>query len=402
MSYSFLEKGLQQQIIEDRNNHVENPYACKDESVLRRIPTRDKASLLRPAFVRDTEKIMNIPFYTRYHDKTQVFSLQKNDDISRRAYHVQLVARIARNIGRILNLNQDLIEAIALGHDLGHTPFGHQGEHKLSEIYQNRCGKFFNHNIQSGRILETIFPVNVSLQTLDGIICHNGELELQEYRPQPIDGFAGFEAKMDLCLNEKDGVKTLIPSTLEGCVVRIADILAYLGKDRQDAVRIGLLQDEDLFSDLHIGKGNAEIINNMTVNLVKNSYGKPYLKMDEEYFEALRRAKRENYEKIYLLDDRQSVFKEEIFPMFEAVYDKLYEDLMAGKKDSVIFTHHIEYIRKYTSFYQEEFLYDKENGNDIVVDAIASMTDDYFIDLYEYLFPKGKYRVTYEDYFKFL
>lgn len=142
-NYNSLSKELQERIIEDRAKHWVNPYAFKDEDVIRRRMDHDKANLWRPAFVRDCEKIMHLPLYNRYADKTQVFSLYKNDDISRRSQHVQLVSRIARNIGGLLGLNLDLIEAISLGHDIGHTPFGHAGESKLSELYYGETGRYF-------------------------------------------------------------------------------------------------------------------------------------------------------------------------------------------------------------------------------------------------------------------
>jgi dGTPase len=112
IKYKSLSAELQERIKEDRANHVVNPYACKDEDIIRRDPSHDKANIWRPAFVRDVEKIMHIPYYSRYMDKTQVFSLYHNDDITRRAQHVQLVARIARNIGSVLNLNTDLIASV--------------------------------------------------------------------------------------------------------------------------------------------------------------------------------------------------------------------------------------------------------------------------------------------------
>lgn len=144
---------------------------------------QDKANLWRPAFVRDIEKILHLPYYNRYVDKTQVFSFYHNDDITRRALHVQLVSRIARNIGSVLGLNLDLIEAIALGHDIGHTPFGHAGERFLDELLKNETGRSFQHNVQSARVLDKLFARNISLQVLDGVLCHNGEFEMQEYRP---------------------------------------------------------------------------------------------------------------------------------------------------------------------------------------------------------------------------
>ena len=141
--YHSLSKELQERILEDREKHKKNPYAFPDEKIVRRRVDHDKANLWRPAFVRDVEKIMHVPYYNRYSDKTQVFSFYQNDDISRRALHVQLVSRIARNIGSVLGLNESLIEAISLGHDIGHTPFGHAGERILSSLYQRpRAGRY--------------------------------------------------------------------------------------------------------------------------------------------------------------------------------------------------------------------------------------------------------------------
>ncbi|SHH57388.1 HD domain-containing protein [Sporobacter termitidis DSM 10068] len=177
LKYLSLSKGIQEQIIYDRENDKENPNKCQNESVVRRNEERDVESLWRPSFVRDIEKILHCPFYNRYADKTQVFSFYRNDDITRRGLHVQLVSRIARNIGSLLGLNLDLIEAISLGHDIGHTPFGHAGERFLSELLQDNTGRYFNHNVHSVRVLDTMFARNISLQTLDGVLCHNGEFE---------------------------------------------------------------------------------------------------------------------------------------------------------------------------------------------------------------------------------
>ena len=133
---SALSPELVERIAADRASGHVNPYRCNDDQVIRRSDrAADKGTLMRPAFMRDTEKILHLPAYTRYAGKTQVFSFRSNDDLSRRGLHVQLVSRIARDIGRALGLNCDLIEAIGLGHDLGHTPFGHAGERFLNDIY---------------------------------------------------------------------------------------------------------------------------------------------------------------------------------------------------------------------------------------------------------------------------
>lgn len=398
--YNSLSKELQERIIEDRSNHLVNPYAFKDENVIRRRMDHDKANLWRPAFVRDCEKIMHLPLYNRYADKTQVFSLYKNDDISRRAQHVQLVSRIARNIGSLLGLNLDLIEAISLGHDIGHTPFGHAGENKLSELYNGQTGRYFKHNVHSVRVLDKMCPLNLSLQTLDGILAHNGELELKEYSPQLYSDFQVFDEHINECYINKNADRALIPATLEACVMRVSDIIAYLGKDRQDAVKIGLVNDtEQSYQKSKLGNQNAEIINNMIVNIVENSYGKPYLKMDDDYFEAFSAGKKENYDIIYRAERLEDVYKNGVYPMMEQIYERMLADAKSHNKDSFLYKHHIEYIKDMTKYYSTVD-YEDNDPNDIVVDYIASMTDDYFVDLYRYLFPDGKYDVKYVGYFE--
>ena len=398
-NYIQISKELSERIEEDRRKNYINPFAFKDENIIRRNPERDKASLQRPAFVRDIEKIIHSPYYNRYTDKTQVFSFYKNDDISRRGYHVQLVARIARNIGNVLGLNENLIEAIALGHDIGHTPFGHAGERILNRIYREKTGRYFNHNVHSVRVLDRIFERNISLQTLDGIICHNGEFVQQEYRPKELKDFEEFDSIVESCYEEKDAIGKLVPSTLEGCVVRICDMIAYIGKDRQDAMQAGLLKDLSSFTQCHIGVTNAEMINNISVNVIENSYGKDYILMDNQYYEDIKLAKKENYEKIYFNEELNSKYDNIIEPMFWQIYERLLDDLKNDRKYSVIFRHHLNFVWENEKYYDDEFTYQNGEHNQIVVDYLASMTDDYFIDLYKYLFPKGKYDVEYVTYF---
>ncbi|MBR3598376.1 MAG: HD domain-containing protein, partial [Lachnospiraceae bacterium] len=344
-------------------------------------------------------------YYNRYSDKTQVLSCYKNDDISRRALHVQFVSRIARTIGATLGLNLDLIEAISLGHDIGHTPFGHAGERFLNTLYKGNTGRLFNHNVHSVRVLDKLIRRNVSLQTLNGIISHNGEMEQQEYRPCTLTSFDDFDKNVEACYTDPEANKHQRPCTLEGCVMRISDIIAYLGKDRQDAISVGILKDHNIFSDANIGNTNAEIINNMTVSIIENSYGKPYISMDKEVFQALSNAKKENYDIIYSHDDRDSLLSGNIQPMFELMYDELLKQAGSMDKASILFKHHIDYLAKanqYTSYNKSESFLDSylaNDPNDIVVDYMASMTDDYFIELFNYLFPNNKYKINYVGYF---
>ena len=279
-----------------------------DVMALRRFENLNPAPSWRNKFAKDIDRILYSPYYNRYTDKTQVFSLIKNDDITRRSLHVQLVSRIARTIGRALNLNLDLIEAIALGHDIGHTPFAHCGEVYLSELYNKHTGRFFNHNIHSVRVLDKIFPMNLTLQTLSGIGGHNGEIELSEYRPVPMDSFEQFEAELEKCYTVPGYANKLQPNTLEGNVVRISDIIAYLGKDRQDAQSIQMVEGS-AFPTSVIGTINSEIINNLVVNIIENSYGQPYIKMDEAHFRAVQSCKRENYDMIYINEPGRVVLR---------------------------------------------------------------------------------------------
>ncbi len=396
LKYEKLSKETEDKIREAKEKGTPNPYAFDETKIIRRNPDFDKANLIRTACIRDIDKIMHCPYYNRYADKTQVFSFYKNDDITRRALHVQLVSRIARTIGKALGLNQDLIEAISLGHDIGHTPFGHTGEWFLDELLCEHTGRRFNHNIHSVRVFDGIFNYNISLQTLNGVASHNGELELSEYRPRLMKDFDEFDKVIESCYVDSANIKTLIPDTLEGCVMRISDIIAYLGKDRQDAERARLIGNAE-FDDVAIGSYNAEIINNLIVNIVEHSFGKPYIAMDEEHFAALKKAKADNGRLIYGATNKVVGFEDIIKPMMRELYELLLEDLKQGKKSSPIFTHHIDFVNK--AFYNRREPYMETEYNQIVVDYIASMTDDYFIDLYAYLFPKSKKKIEYRGYF---
>ncbi len=397
LKYESLSRGLEERITLDRKNGTMPNLAFDESNALRRKDSkRDTASIIRTPFIRDIDKILHCPYYNRYTDKTQVFSFYKNDDISRRALHVQLVSRIARTIGKALNLNLDLIEAIALGHDIGHTPFGHEGEYILDELFNCHVGKRFSHNIHSVRVLDKIFPYNITLQTLSGIASHDGELELDEYKPKELCSFEEFDEQIERCYLDKASVKRLVPSTLEGCVMRISDIIAYLGKDRQDAERAGLLN-TDSYEDGKIGAYNAQIINNLIVNIVENSYGKNYIKMDSEHFDALKKAKNDNYERIYHSKSKD-IIDNTIKPMMAQMYKRLLDDLIKNDTSSMIFKHHINYVSK--AHYTRELPYEKTEPNQIVVDYIASMTDDYFVDLYANLFPQSDKKIIYEGYFE--
>ncbi len=397
MAKERLSEELSRRIDTEQHSGGYVELAFPDAAAIRRHSNDRPTPVWRPKFAKDIDRIMYSPYYNRYTDKTQVFSLVKNDDITRRSLHVQLVSRIARTIGRALNLNLDLIEAIALGHDIGHPPFAHTGEVFLCELYNKHTGRYFSHNIHSVRVLDQIFSLNLTLQTLTGIAGHNGEIELDEYRPVPMDSFKQFDAEIEKCYTTLGYANTIQPSTLEGNVVRISDIIAYLGKDRQDAETIRRMEGSS-FSTSSIGTINSEIINNLVVNIIENSYGKPYIKMDAEHFQAVQSYKRDNYATIYFNEPGRAILEKTVKPMMQEIYDQLLEDLKLGREYSPVFKHHIDYVNQ--SRYPKPVPYEKTEPNQIVVDYIASMTDDYLIDLHRFLFPESTYEVEYTGYFK--
>ncbi len=398
MAQAQLSPELTERIKSDIANNTRPAFAAKSAEAIRRNPEQDTETVWRNGYSRDTDKIIYSPYYNRYTDKTQVFSFYKNDDITRRALHVQLVSRIARSIGSALNLNLDLIEAISLGHDIGHTPFGHAGERYISEVYQAETGRYFNHNVHSVRVLDKIFDHNLTLDTLNGIITHNGELEMHEYLPSPMHSFADFDSMTESCYVDQQNILKIVPSTLEGCVVRVCDIIAYLGKDRQDADRAQIFGPRGTLADDGFGSDNSEMINDLSVNIIENSYGKPYIMMDQEHFDRMSAAKRKNYAMIYKQDSVAKVLDDTVRPMMQKLYYKLLLDLKQGIKSSPIYRHHVDFVLG--NHYANKAPYLETEPNQIVIDYMASMTDDYCAELYRFLWPNSKERITYHGYFE--
>lgn len=369
---------------------MRNSLATRDDQAVRRNESdRDRDSALRPAFVRDAEKIMHMPSYNRLAGKTQVFSFRENDDLTRRGLHVQLVARVARDIGRALGLNLDLIEAIALGHDIGHTPFGHAGERFLNDVFHERTGRWFFHNVQSVRVLDVLYGRNVSMQTLDGVVCHNGEFETQVLRTGDLHDMAAYDAMVDDCWKRGDAaIAHLTPSTLEGCVVRVSDIIAYVGKDRQDAIRAGIA-DEGTFDDGLGGAYNAWALRAFVADVVEHSVGRERIAMSEEAFLEMRRAKRENYQKIYGAHEVNGDLDRGMAELFWKLYERVMDDLVAGRTEAPVFRHHVRYVEQWLAHYGHT--YEWERDLDLTtVDYISSMTDDYCLAILEHLFPGSR------------
>jgi len=340
-----------------------------------RIKEEDLDNDIRPNFYHDIDRIIHSLSYTRYLDKTQVFSFKQNDHISKRIVHVQLVSKIARTIGRSLNLNEDLIEAIALGHDIGHTPIGHTGERILNDISLKELGEMFNHNIQSVRnylVLENNGTGNnLTIQTLDGIMCHNGEMLSNIYYPNPKTK-EEFLEEYYKCYTDKEVLRQVRPMTLEGCVVRISDIIGYIGRDIEDAIRLGLLDKEIIPDNIKevLGTTNREIVNTIILDIVANSYNKPYIKLSDEVYKAIFDLKTFNYKHIYSKANTEEQLDFYTNGM-NTLFQKYLRDIETNNTNSDIYE---IFLNGMDSSYLEE-----TNPKRIVIDYLAGMTDDYFV-----------------------
>ena len=350
-------------------------YGTLDSAAIR---LKKEEKDIRPEYFRDIDRIIWSKSYFRYMDKTQVFTIKDNDHISRRMSHVQMVSKIARTIGRALSLNEDLIEAMSLGHDLGHVPFGHLGETYLNELSEKHNEGVFMHNVQSVRNLMNIEKngkgLNITIQVLDGILCHNGELILDEYRPieKTQDEFL---KEYENCYKSKENIISLRPMTLEGCVVRISDVISYIGQDIEDAITMNILDPKELPESIMeiLGNNNGDIVTTLVLDIIENSMNKPYITMSKEKMKALNDLQKFNYENIYykvLTDEQKKHYKE----MFEIVFEKNLEYLKKEDKEKDI---HKIYLKNMTEEYKNNTTKER-----IVIDYIAGMTDDYFTKEY--------------------
>ena len=353
-----------------------SPYATRNEDAIRLVD-EDNSLEIRPNYYHDIDRIIHSLSYTRYVGKTQVFSFNDNDHISNRMIHVQLVSKIARTIGRALKLNEDLIEAISLGHDIGHTPLGHQGEKMLNDISLEYDKTMFNHNIQGVRNLMCFENdgrgLNLTIQTLDGIMCHNGEILSPTYEPKKKTK-GEFLKEYELSYTDYSVLKKLRPMTLEGCVVRISDIIGYIGRDIEDAINIGLLDRNEVPENIRkvLGTTNREIVNTIISDIISNSLDKPYIRMSDDVFKALFDLKKFNYEHIYsksLTNDEYNFY----YDKMKKLYLK-YVDYVDNKDEN------IKEAKIYGIFLNKmDNNYIKNNSSSrIAIDYIAGMTDEFF------------------------
>lgn len=294
---------------------------------------------LRTEFQRDRDRIIHSKAFRRLKHKTQVFLSPEGDHYRTRLTHTLEVSQIARTMARALRLNEDLVEAISLGHDLGHTPFGHEGEKVLSKI----LGRPFEHNEQSLRVVDKLendgAGLNLTYEVRDGILQHK------------ISGK---------------------PITLEGKIVSYADRIAYVNHDIDDGIRAGILKEEDLPRDVVnvLGNKKGDRINSLVQNLVKTSYDKPYVKLDDEYENALKTLRTFMFTTLY--QDKEAKQEEK---KADRLIEFLFDYFMSG-------------VGKMPIFYEKIA---NEEGREIAVcDYVAGMSDRYAIKLFnELIVPKS-------------
>jgi dGTPase len=361
-------------LLNRQENENLSPLAVRNADGVRRLPDERMESDYRQAFSVDVDRILHSLAYARYIDKTQVFYLVKNDHITHRVLHVQLVSKIARTIGRFLSLNEDLIEAIALGHDIGHTPFGHDGERFLSEICRNHGIGYFHHNLQSVHFLEKVERKgegwNLCLQTLDGILSHDGEIHNEKLLPMTDKTFAAMDR--EIIAKKNDPKTALIPMTLEGCLVRMADTVSYIGRDIEDAIRLKLIHRSDLprESTSLLGDTNGTIVFNLVTDIICNSRGNPYIAFSPEVSEAVKQLKSFNLEHIYM-NSRIKQHVHLIKKLFEMLFETYLEDMQNQRESSVVFKRFLKDMKQsYIQCHQPA---------EIVRDFISGMTDRYFL-----------------------
>ncbi|MEX2682326.1 MAG: deoxyguanosinetriphosphate triphosphohydrolase family protein [Candidatus Sigynarchaeota archaeon] len=364
------------------------PVAARSADAIFRRHEQGRHEGPRLHYWRDSDRIIHSFSFNRYIDKTQVFSNIEDDRISHRVIHVQFLAKIGRFIGRVLGLNEDLIEAIALGHDVGHTPFGHEGEKVLDKCCARHGIGHFHHNAQSIVSLDQVestyrkqpdsFPgLNLSVQTLDGILCHNGEVHVREIEPERVDvkdpgkAIAVLDANLEKTM-WAPGTVDLRPMTLEACVVRFVDTISYIGRDIEDAITLGLITREDI-PDTMLGNTNRQIIDILVKDLIRNTMDSGLSKVaySKDVHRALLALYEFNMARIYKHETLASKIQQ-VPALMENLFEQACHDVANGNESAAVFTDHVRLVGM---DYLEQY---KDTPAIIARDYVAGMTDRYF------------------------
>ena len=323
--------------LEERESQYLSPYAALSRKSKGRMRPEAQCDI-RPVFQRDRDRILHCKAFRRLKQKTQVFLLPKGDHYRTRLTHTLEVSQNARTIAKALRLNEDLVEAIALGHDLGHTPFGHAGERALNTVYH------FSHNRQSLRVVDCIEKggkgLNLTWEVRDGILNHQT---------------AGN------------------PHTLEGQVLRLSDKLAYINHDMDDAIRAGILTEEDIPAEIRKTLGNSckARLNRLVHDVITNSMDRPQICMSREVEEAMADLRKFMFENVYLN------------PKAKGEEDKAVH--MIGQ----LFDYYMRHPEALPQQFRDALEYTDTAREQVVCDHIAGMTDSYaFKKFQDYFVPE--------------
>jgi dGTPase len=327
----------------------------------------------RLPYKRDVDRIVHSKAFTRYVDKTQVVYLVENDHITHRSLHVQLVSNFARGIAEILRLNQDLVEAVALGHDVGHPPFGHEGEGYLSTLTQEHGLGSFAHPWQSCRLLSEIEPLNLGLAVYDGFLCHDGGMQETKFVPRFGKTWQDhLEDKQNKLHNPEQNIW---PGTLEGCLVKICDTISYLARDIEDAISLGIIKREALPKTI-LGTSNGEILSKAASDIIQNSYDQQYIALSDEVYDSLKIIRRFNFENIYT-HPKLKVESKKIENAYRYLFDILLNEHEKNGEQSYLWKN---FTHNKSERYKESTLPVQQ-----LVDYIAGMTDSFFVRTLEKL-----------------
>ncbi|MDY0234618.1 MAG: deoxyguanosinetriphosphate triphosphohydrolase [Gudongella sp.] len=324
--------------LEDRENKELSKFACLSKNSKGREFKEEKCPI-RTDFQRDRDRIIHSKAFRRLKHKTQVFIAPEGDHFRTRLTHTLEVSQLARTLARSLKLNEDLVEAIALAHDLGHTPFGHTGETVLARLNPNG----FKHNEQSLRVVEMLEShdkkqgLNLTYEVREGIIKHSGDN------------------------------KSMF---LEGQIIKYADRIAYINHDIDDAIRAGIITENDLPRDCieTLGDSHGKRINTMIYDLIKNNYGKNQIQMSDEIGTKTEKLRQFMFQNVYFNPNAIKEHKK-AEKMIEVLYNYYMDDI------SKIPLEHLQIYKDYD-----------EKKEDIISDYIAGMTDRYIVNVYMDLF----------------
>jgi len=374
--------------VREQEEELLSPYATRSRQTMGRIIEEAKCPV-RTDFERDANRILYSMEFRRLRHKTQVFFNAKNDHICTRMEHVLHVGSIAVTIARTLRLNQDLTYAIALGHDLGHAPFGHSGEKVLNKCLKKINPDYrFQHELHGLRVVDRLATriskekinekcgLNLTFEVRDGIASHCGENYSEYYLDRDL-------SKSHACLCSSKS-RSVMPYTLEACLVRLVDRIAYVGRDIEDAVRVKLMNIDDIQQDIRneLGRTNGEIINTLVCDVIENSFDRDCIQLSKEKGEALKCLINENVRLIYGADRIKRYEK-----TAENIIEGLFLNLLESLKDiDKLKSSELKIYRMFYNFIQDTG-YEKEDTNEQkVVDFVAGMTDNFALSCFDEMY----------------